>query len=218
MQTINLAIVDDKRHIKNSLTQRLREYDNIKVLFTAANGEEFLNLLNDSPLKPSHVIMDIDMPIMNGIEAVSKAKANYPDIKFFMFTIFADDENLISAIQAGASGYLLKEENIANIVEALVENNGGSPLSPMMAYKALELLKSIPEKEKKSSPDESSGLSKRELETLKFLVDGLNYKEIAERMSVSPTTVRTHIQNVYSKLHVNSKAAAIKLAIKNRWF
>lgn len=218
MQTINLAIVDDKRHIKNSLTQRLREYSNVKVIFTASNGEEFLDILDETEVKPSHVIMDIDMPIMNGIEAVSKAKANYPDIKFFMFTIFADDENLISAIQAGASGYLLKEESIDKIVEALVEDNGGSPLSPMMAYKALELLKSMPEKQSKSSINDSAGLSKRELETLKFLVDGLNYKEIAERMSVSPTTVRTHIQNVYSKLHVNSKAAAIKLALKNRWF
>ncbi len=216
--SVYLAIVDDKKHIRNSLKLRLSGVSGIEILFCATNGIDFLEKVKESNELPTHVIMDIEMPELDGISTIERAVSVYPKMKFFVFTVFPDDENLIAAIQAGASGYLLKEESTENIIKALLEDDGGSPLSPIMAHKALKLLKTVKAEAKVSHSAAESVLTEREQETLKYLVDGLNYKEIAEQMFVSPTTVRTHIQNIYSKLHVNSKAAAIKLAITKRWF
>lgn len=217
-QMIHLAIVDDKRHIRSSLERRLVSHPSIEMAFTACNGLDFIEKLKSIEHKPSHVIMDLEMPEMNGITAIETVKTSHPDITFFVFTVFPDDENLIKAIQAGATGYFLKEEPTENIIEALTQNQSGSPLSPLMAHKVLELLRNTKIDKKKGDNEAESVLSKRESETLKYLVEGNNYKEIAEKMFVSPQTIRTHIQNIYKKLHVNSKAAVIKMAIKKQWF
>lgn len=214
---VRLAIVDDKRNIRNSLERRLSGVEDIEIVFTASNGVDFLSQLKSTSIKPTHVIMDIEMPEMDGITAIQVARSSGSNIVFFVFTVFPDDDNLIKAIQAGASGYFLKEESIDVIIEALTKELDGSPLSPLMAHKVLELLRST-EIKKISGNEAETILTKREVETLKLLVDGLNYKEIAEKLFVSPQTVRTHIQNIYSKLHVNSKTAAIKMAIKKQWF
>jgi DNA-binding NarL/FixJ family response regulator len=163
--------------------------------------------------------MDIDMPIMNGIEAVNIAACTYPQTKFLMLTVFDDDDKIFEAIKAGAIGYLLKDENVDKIVDALwqIVAYGGSPMSPRIARKALQLLMGATVK-KVNKEEEASVLSDREMDILKGLVEGLDYKSVAQKLFISPHTVRTHITKIYQKLHVNNKVQAVNLAVKNKWF
>jgi DNA-binding NarL/FixJ family response regulator len=161
--------------------------------------------------------MDIDMPEKNGIDTVREAKTIYPDVEFLMLTVFDEDEKIFEAVKAGASGYLLKDESSETIISFIkqVKEFRTVPMSPAIARKALKLLcglqKELPETQ---SPD--TGLSPREIEVLKGLVDGLDHKEIAEKLFVSPNTVRNQISSIYKKLHVKSKVDAVKLALKNK--
>lgn len=220
---IRIAITDDKRLIRSNLVEQLSYYEEITVVFQAADGMEFLeNMKNLSPTElPQVVLMDIEMPVMDGIEAVSMGKEVYPDVHFLMLTVFDDDDKLFEAIKAGASGYLLKDEKISNIVSGISEivYEGGVPMSPRIARKALNLLKNQPQT---IAPQPTSmldvRLSARELEILNRIVDGLNYHQIGERLFISPHTVRKHISNIYEKLHVSNKASAIKIALANKRF
>lgn len=219
--SIKLAIVDDKQANRNSLKDKMNFEDDFEVLFTASNGIDFLEKLKENKSKlPEVVLMDIDMPIMNGIETVSHAHQSYPEIKFLMFTVFDDDEKVFEAIKSGAIGYLLKDEKVEVIIQSIKQiiEYGGSPMSPSIARKALKLLMNAPILEKDEVEEEDHGLSKRELEILQGLVDGYDYKELADKLFISPHTVRTHINKIYQKLHVNNKTQAIKIAIKRRWF
>lgn len=184
----------------------------------ARNGNDFLEQLKNLPQvnHPQLVLMDIDMPQMNGIEAVRHSHNLYPHIKYIMLTVFDDDDKLFDAIQAGADGYLLKEERVDMIVNAIKEviEKEGAPMSPSIARKALNLLTST---RKEDNKEVNTSLSDRELDILKGLVRGLDYKKIAEELFLSPYTVRTHITNIYDKLHVTSKVQAVTLALKNKW-
>jgi DNA-binding NarL/FixJ family response regulator len=166
--------------------------------------------------------MDIEMPEMNGIEAVKHASQLYPDIKFLMLTVFDDDDKIFEAIKAGAGGYLLKDEKVSTIIDYIQQmmEVGAVPMSPSIARKAMSMLMkaSLPE-----SPGEATaaagfnfGLSDRELEVLKLLVEGSDYKTIAQKIFLSTHTVRKHIANIYSKLHVSRKAQAIIIANSNK--
>lgn len=213
-----IAIVDDKKSLRNALMEKLNAFENYKVLFTAENGQDFLEKMMEARkgIEPDVVLMDIDMPVMSGIEAVSKGKDRYPNSKYLMLTIFDEDEKIFSAIKAGADGYLLKDEPIEKIKEAIVNllNDEGAPMSPSIARKALNLLMnstaSLDTKEQKSVSIDYN-LTDREIEVLSFLVEGFEYKEIASKMAVSPNTVRNHISNIYKKLHVTSKTQAIRV-------
>jgi DNA-binding NarL/FixJ family response regulator len=161
------------------------------------------------------------MPIMNGIEAVEKGKERYPNSKYLMLTIFDEDEKIFSAIKAGADGYLLKDEPVEKIKEAIINllNDEGAPMSPSIARRALNLLmNSKLEVSKKDSSEKANdyNLTDREKEVLTFLVEGLEYKEIGMKMSVSPNTIRNHISNIYKKLHVTSKTQAIRVFLNNK--
>lgn len=214
---ITIAIVDDKQPNRVSLNEKITYDTDITVAFMAANGEDFLEQMKTSTLKPNVVLMDIDMPIMNGIEAVNIATELYPETRFIMLTVFDDDEKIFDAIKAGAIGYLLKDETVDRIITAVKEivEFGGSPMSPRIARKALQLLTQANVDIKKQI--EESVLSEREMDILKGLVQGLDYKSVAEKLFISPHTVRTHITNIYKKLHVSSKSQAIMLAVKNKW-
>lgn len=222
--SVRIALVDDKRLIRNSLAGQIAYYKEITVVFQANDGSEFLQNMKALPPagRPQVVLMDIEMPVMDGIEAVTIAKEVYPDVYFLMLTVFDDDEKLFEAIKAGATGYLLKDEKISSIVKAITEIvfEGGVPMSPRIARKVLGLLRNPREDVAPVEDDdkETQMLSARELEILNRIVDGLNYQQIGERLFISPHTVRKHIANIYEKLHVSNKASAIKIAIKKKWF
>lgn len=215
---INIAIVDDKQANRVSLAEKLKFDKEIYVLFEASHGKDFLEKMEEFKSNtPDIVLMDIDMPVMNGIDAVSVASEVYPNTKFLMFTVFDDDAKVFEAIKSGAIGYLLKDEKVDVVIDAIhqIITYGGSPMSPSIARKALKLLMNS---ESGSQVKEASTLSDREMDILKALVEGFDHKEVAEKLFISPHTVRTHISNIYQKLHVKNRAQAVKLAIKKRWF
>ena len=228
MKKIPIAIVDDKRLLRNTLSEQIQYNQPIEVLFMAEHGIDFLQQMEKRP-KNSHplvVLMDIEMPEMDGLETVLISKEIYPDIQFLMLTAFSEDEKIFDAVKAGASGYLLKDEKISKIVSSITEllDNGSVPMSPIVAQKTLEMLKNADKSlannytNKDKSDEIFDFLSNREIEILHGIVDGLNYKEIAEKLFISPHTVRKHIANIYDKLHVTNKTAAIKIALKKKWF
>lgn len=211
-----IAIVDDKKILRNTLAQKLAANEGIEVLFTAENGKDFLEQMTHAHrnISPDVVLMDIDMPIMNGIEAVLEGKSRYPQSKYLMLTVFDEDDKIFNAIRAGAIGYLLKDEPIDKIKDAIFSLvlDDGAPMSPSIARRTLQLLSQLKLDKKEAIEKKPEGnLSDREQEVLKMLVDGLEYKEIAMNLSVSPNTIRNHISNIYKKLHVTSKAQAIKV-------
>lgn len=214
---IHIAIVDDKQPNRVSLSEKILFYKDIVVDFMAVNGEDFLEQIKLAKQKPDVVLMDIDMPVLNGIDAVNIATEKYPNTKFIMLTVFDDDDKIFDAIKAGAIGYLLKDESIDKIVTSIKEvvEFGGAPMSPRIARKALQLMVEGKTTQKKN---EDTVLSEREKDILKGLVQGLDYKGVADLLFISPHTVRTHITNIYKKLHVSSKTQAVMLAVKNKWF
>lgn len=217
IRMIKVAIVDDKQANRISLSEKLTEHKGISVILTAKNGEDFLIKMKESKELPDVVLMDIDMPVMNGIQAVNTASGLYPSTNFLMLTVFDDEEKIFEAIKCGAIGYLLKDDTIESIVDSIrqIIEFGGSPMSPRIARKALQLLmNSRIEKVEK----EKSVLSDREMDILNGLVAGMNFKAIAEKLYISPNTVRTHITNIYKKMHVQSKTQAVMIAVKNKWF
>ncbi|MES2566087.1 MAG: response regulator transcription factor [Bacteroidota bacterium] len=217
-----VAIVDDKRSLRETLQERFNAFENYHVVFTAENGKDFLEKMVEArrSVEPDVVLMDIDMPVMNGIEAVSQGKERYPNAKFLILTVFDEDEKIFNAIKAGADGYLLKDEPIEKIKEAIINllNDEGAPMSPSIARRALNLLMNSKVDLNKTSDKTNSDyrLTDREKEVLTCLVDGLEYKEIGAKMSVSPNTIRNHISNIYKKLHVTSKTQAIRVFLNNK--
>lgn len=209
---IKLAITEDKPQLVTSLMDKLSLFKEFEVIWIAQNGKEAIDKVTN--VQPDLIFMDINMPVMDGIEATEKIKAHFQNVKIVMLTIFDDDDKILDSILAGADGYLLKDETpdkIKSSIEEVME--GGAPMSPIVAAKALRLIKNVQEKR---TPKMDFGLSKRETEILQELAKGHNYNEIAEDLFISPKTVRKHIENVYRKLQVHNKVEAVQLALKNR--
>jgi len=224
---IPIAIVDDSSQNRLFLADQIKHSEDITVCFTSKNGVEFLEKMKstDKELHPSIVLMDIEMPEMNGIETVKYARKIYPDLKFLMLTVFDDDEKIFEAIKNGASGYLLKDEKTSTIIDHIQQlvELGGAPMSPSIARKALSLLSrssmdGLINENKNTRNELTEWLSDRECEVLKLLVEGKDYRAIAEKLFLSTHTIRKHIANIYDKLHVNSKAQVIHLALQKKWF
>lgn len=218
--TIKIAIVDDKASNRLIIKDKLLHHPQIRVTLTAENGKDFLEQMkNLSPNKtPEVVLMDLEMPEMDGIDAVAAGSYLYPTVKYVMLTIFDDEERIFKAIKAGAFGYLLKDESAENIAEVITQmyETGVGPISPGIAYKMLQLVQnnSVELSQKKSEEKEKTpfNLTDREQEILKLLVKGMLYKEIGNELQISPNTAKKHVLNIYAKLHVNSKAQALALA------
>ncbi len=219
-----VAIVDDNINLLKSISQNLSNFTEITLVFKAMNGKDAVSLTGTQ--NPEVILMDIEMPGMDGIEATRRIKELYPEKKVIMLTVFDRDDKIFEAIKAGATGYLMKDERPARIVSAIEEAmEGGAPMSPIIAIKILQILRSqalvaentIQAIEKVESPG-SFNLTKREIEILEKIANGLTYQQIGDAIFISPKTVRKHIENIYEKLQVHSKIEAVKVARRNRWF
>jgi len=200
---ITLTIVEDLDEVRDGLKNFISLSQDFKVLDTFKTAEE---AAYDLPkLKPDIVIMDINLPGMNGIECIRQIKNKIHATKFMMFKIYENDEKVFEALKAGASGYLLKNTGLVQLIESLKElYNGGSPMSANIARKLVTLFRS---EQKETANIEV--LSTRENEILQLLSKGLLYKEIADQLSISVSTVRQHIHHIYEKLHVQNRTEAI---------
>ena len=208
---IKVAIFEDNRSLREGLGAMIGGTAGFECVGAFANCNNLLK--NISQNKPDVVLMDIEMPGINGIEAVSLIKEEYPEIKILMETIFDDDEKIFNSICAGAEGYILKHTTPAEIMEAITEiHEGGSPMTPSIANRVLKMVKERPIGFNKETFD----LSGREKEILSCLVKGMSYKMVADSCFISIETVNVHIKNIYKKLHVHSKSEAVAKAIKGR--
>lgn len=204
--SISLAIVEDLDEVREGLNQFISLNPEFKVLDTFKTAEE---ALYDIPrLQPDIVIMDINLPGMNGIECVRQVKHKCPHTQFMMLTVYENDEKVFEALKAGASGYLLKNTGLVQLIEAIKELYvGGSPMSANIARKLVTVFR----EQQNRTPVEA--LSNRENEILQLLSKGLLYKEIADQLSISTSTVRQHIHHIYEKLHVQNRTEAINKAL-----
>lgn len=200
---IKVAIVEDNNLLRYSLEKLLDIPGKMNCVASMTN---LLNIVSElSKARPDILIMDIGLPNISGIEGVRTVKANFDNIHILMFTVFEDNEKIFDAIKAGASGYLLKKTPPEEIIDAVIElYDGGAPMSPSIARKVIQAFQSKP-----SPALANYQLTVREKEILYSLDDGLSYKEIADKYCVSISTVRTHICNIYEKLHVHSRASAL---------
>ncbi len=213
---VKVSIVEDHDIFRKRLTELLRFYDELEVVLVAESAEIFFKKLErfEDNERPDVILMDIELPGISGIEATFKLKQEFPDVEVIMFTVFEDDERIFESINVGASGYLLKDTAIDIVVNSIKEiKSGGSVISPSIAKKILEMVKNPDTREKEIKEEVPFNLSPAEVKILVQVVDGKSNKQIAEAVFLSPWTVKTHIKNIYKKMHVNSRAAAVRLAL-----
>ncbi len=211
MMVIKVAVFDDNKPRRNGLQLLIDSCEGMKCTAVYPDCRNVVDHLSDN--RPHVVLMDIDMPNVNGIEGVILIKKYHPDIKILMQTVFEEDSKIFASICAGADGYILKKTTPEKIIESIREvMAGGAPMTPNVASQVLSLFK----KQNKIPPAEQFDLSERELEILSFLVQGLSYKMIAEKCFISYNTVNSHVKNIYKKLQVNSVAEAVSKAIKEQ--
>lgn len=208
---IKIAITDDNTFLIHAIKEKLAFFDDISVKHTSLNGSELLEKLNENH-NIDLILMDIEMPVLDGIVTTELVKRKFPQIKIIMLTAFDNDEHIFNAIKAGADGYLLKETNPQDLYDGIQETlNGGAAMNPSIALKTLKLLRHPTSIENTKEKEEIS-LSKREVEVLEQLSKGLSYTLIAGNLFLSPSTVRKHIENIYKKLQVHSKLEAVQKA------
>jgi DNA-binding NarL/FixJ family response regulator len=211
---IKIAIVDDNTFLIKAVEEKLSFFDNLELKFNAMNGADLLEHL-DKNHNLDLILMDIEMPVMNGIDATQRVKQKYPHIKIIMLTVFDNDENIFHAIKAGADGYLLKEINAENLHTGITETlNGGAAMHPSIALKTLKLLRNPFVAEDKRELEDIK-LTEREVDVLEQLSKGLSYNAIAENLILSTGTIRKHIENTYRKLQVHNKLEAVQKARRN---
>jgi len=212
--SVRIAIVDDKIFLSKAVAEKLSFFEDFKLKFIAAHGADLLTKLDENS-NIDLILMDIEMPVLNGIEATALVKQKYPQIKIIMLTVFDNDEHIFNAIKAGADGYLLKETSPDILEKGIRETlSGGAAMNPSIAMRTLKLLRN-PESISNLQEREEISLSSREIEVLEQLSKGLSYTKIAENLFLSPSTVRKHIENIYKKLQVHSKIEAVEKARQN---
>lgn len=205
---MRLMIYEDNALLRDSLILMLSTLPDIEIAGTFINCDTVQDDIKKH--KPEVVLMDIDMPGKNGIYGVEQIKITDPNISVIMHTVFDDDEKIFRSLEAGADGYLLKSTSPAKLYEAIQDVVlGSAPMSPGIARKVLKSF------HQKPAPPQYD-LSKREIEILHFLVEGYSYKKIAAECFISLDTVRSHLKNIYGKLHVNSGKEAVAKAIRDR--
>jgi len=203
-------LIEDNDSFRQNIQRLLNSAEGLQCEHVFSNCEDALKEL-DTAAAPDLVLMDIGLPGIDGIEGVRRVKAIAPSIEVVMLTSFDDNDKIVHAICAGASGYLLKNTQGEKIIESLKEIlNGGAPINAQIARKVMQMFSKI------ATPGGDYGLTEREKEILRLLVDGSIAKQIADKLSVSYHTIDTHIRNIYSKLQVHNRSGAIAKALKER--
>lgn len=210
-EKIRVIIFDDNNHLRKSLTEIINDSEHCEVVNDFSNT---LNAIEDIIVtEPDVIIMDINMPEENGILATSRIKSEFPNIQILIQTVFDDDKNVFDAIATGANGYILKDISSDHLIQSIIDiHNGGSAMSPNIARKVLNHL------QQQKIEQTTYKLSTREKEVLEYLVYGLPYKQIADKMNITYDTVRAHMKKIYEKLHVSSMTEAVVKAMKYKLF
>ena len=212
---IRIAIVDDNTFLQKTIQDKLSFFADVEVRMKAIHGQDIIEKLEKNH-NLDLILMDIEMPKMNGIEATAIIKSKFPQIKIIMLTVFDNDENIFKAIKAGADGYFLKEVNPQELYNGIQETlSGGAGMTPSIALKTLKLLRE-PLVFDDSIAKEEISLTSREIEVLEQLSKGLKYNAIAENLFLSSGTIRKHVENIYTKLQVRNKLEAIQKAKNNK--
>lgn len=210
---IKIALAEDNSFLAQSLINKLGLFDDFKVKFHAVDGQDLLSNLELNS-NVDVILMDIQMPNLNGILATKEVSKKYPHIKVIMLTVVDDEQSIYESIKSGAIGYLLKESNPKEIFDSIHQiMEGGAPMSPEIARKALRIIQNPGNIE---DEEISFNISGRETDVLKQLCAGLNYQQIASNLIISPNTVRRHIENIYKKMDVKNKAELVQKAYKHR--
>ena len=208
--SIKVLLYDDNEALRTSMEALITEDNGFELLAAMPNAETVETDIKE--LKPDVVLMDIDMPVVNGVEAMKKISRINDKLPVIMLTVFDDNENIFNAICAGASGYILKRYATEEIPSAIrMVLTGGAPMTGSVARKVLMM---VPQA--KTSDQEKSNLTDKEIAILQFLVNGYSYKMIAAELKISIDTVRFHIKKIYDKLHVHSATEAVSKAIKDK--
>jgi DNA-binding NarL/FixJ family response regulator len=200
---IKVSIVEDNRGTLESLSELLNRTSNLRCVGTHANGEKALESIPKE--NPDVVLMDINLPGMTGIECVARLKEQLPGLQVLMLTTYEESDLIFDSLRKGASGYLLKNMPPAELVQAVEQvHSGGAPMSMQIARKVVNHFQQI-----KQPSSEVEKLTKREQEILALLAKGYFYKEIADHLGITLSTVRAHLHTVYEKLHVQSRTQAV---------
>lgn len=227
MDRVRLFVVEDQPKILKNQLKLLDAFEDIEILGTALSGEEALTELDALERKPHVILCDLGLPQMSGIDVTRQVKEKYPEIELLIFTIFDEEDRVLEAIKAGASGYLLKGAEAAKIVESIKEvRQGGSVIQPSLARRLLKFF-SMPEEGKpppgslaseKPRPDYIAdgrrALTERELECLQMIAKGLSNSEAADVLGLSKATIRTHLEHIYQKLDVTNRVEAVTEGIR----
>lgn len=211
---IRLLIVDDHNLFRQGLIRILGDYAQFQIVGQAANGQDAVALAGQ--LQPDVVLMDVNMPVLSGPEAVRQMQARFPGLPVVMLTVSERDEDLFDAIRAGAQGYLLKNVGATELIDALQRvHEGEAILAPSMARRLLAEFRTLAETApKEPAPIQLEALSERELEVLRLVAQGLSNKAIADSLNLSEHTVKTHLANILEKLHLRSRAHAAAYAVQ----
>ena len=206
----SVGIVDDNDVLRKSMQLLLENSGRFLVAFSLHDARDVLQ--QTEAFMPRLILMDIDMPGVNGIEAVKMLRRDFPAVEIVMFTVFEDDEKIFKSVMAGASGYLLKKTAPAKLLEALDDFvQGGAPMSGSIASRVLQMFR-----KQTNQTAARFNLSARELDILTGLTEGKSYRIIAAERFLSTETVRSHVKNIYEKLHVHSKAEAVAKAFREK--
>ncbi|ALG12028.1 response regulator [Kibdelosporangium phytohabitans] len=208
MTPIRLLVVDDQTAVRDALAVMLDLDPDITVVGTAADGEDAVAAVDEH--SPQVVLMDLNMPVMGGVEATKLLHATHPDLRVVVLTTFEDDESILAALHAGARGYLTKDADRATIIQAVRSAHAGhSVLDPAVQSRLLTLASRTPAPE----PDTTVPLTAREREILDLIGQGLRNSEIARQLYITEATVKTHINNLFAKADLHSRADAVRLAL-----
>jgi len=203
-----ICIVEDKKELRNAMDMMLQLTEGFVAGGSYASAEEAIPAV--SAIVPDAVLMDINLPGVSGIDCVAALKIRFPQMLFLMCTAYEDTDKIFNSLKAGASGYILKSEGPAKIISALDEMlKGGSPMSASIARKVVSSFNTI-----ETEDVLIQTLTEREKDVLTHLAKGLMNKEVAEVLNISAATIRTHIQHIYEKLHVNTRVEAVNLYLK----